>query len=63
MAHLLQGYERQVIDSLIKRSNKGDIALLLHDAIVCNGKASLSDLSAFVKRDTGFDLVFSEEPY
>ena len=22
----LQGYERQVIDSLIKRSNKGDIA-------------------------------------
>ncbi len=63
MAHLLQGYERQVIDSLIKRSNKGDIALLLHDAIVFNGKTSSSDLSAFVKRDTGFDLVFSEEPY
>jgi len=63
MAHLLQGHERQVIDSLIKRSNKGDIALLLHDAIVFNGKTSSSDLSAFVKRDTGFDLVFSEEAY
>jgi len=63
MAHLLQGYERQVIDSLINRSNKGDIALLLHDAIVFNGKTSSSDLSAFVKRDTGFDLRFSEETY
>jgi len=63
MAHLLQGYERQVIDSLIKRTNKGDIALLLHDAIVFNGKTSSSDLSAFVKRDTGFDLRFSEEAY
>jgi len=63
MAHLLQGHERQVIDSLIKRSKKGDIALLLHDAIVFNGKTSPTDLSAFVKRDTGFDLVFSEEAY
>ena len=63
MAHLLQGYERQVIDSLIKRTNKGDIALLLHDATVFNGKTSSSDLSAFVKRDTGFDLRFSEEVY
>ena len=44
MAHLLQGFERKVIDSLIKRTNKGDIALLLHDAIVFNSKTSSSDL-------------------
>jgi len=63
MAHLLQGYERLVIDSLIKRSEKGMVALLLHDAIVFYGKAETEQLEEFVRHDTGFNLRFSEEAY
>ena len=63
MAHLLQGYERLVIDSLIKRSEKGMVALLLHDAIVFYGKVEIKQLEEFVRHDTGFNLRFSEEAY
>ena len=63
LAHLLQGHERFVIDALIKRSEKGMVALLLHDAIVFYGKAETEQLEEFVKHDTGFNLRFSEEVY
>ena len=63
LAHLLQGHERFVIDALIKRSEKGMVALLLHDAIVFYGKAETEQLEEFVRHDTGFNLRFSEEAY
>jgi hypothetical protein len=63
LAHLLQGHERAIIDTLIKRAPDGIVALLLHDAIVLYGKADVKQLGEFVKQDTGFDIRFSEEAY
>jgi hypothetical protein len=34
MAHILQGCERQVLNSLIAHCNTKDIAILLHDCVV-----------------------------
>ena len=47
----------------IKRSEKGTVALLLHDAIVFYCKAETEQLEEFVRHDTGFNLKFSEEAY
>lgn len=63
LAHILQGYERQVLDAIIKHSNKEDIALLLHDCVVFYKQQDPSYLSDIVKTETGFSLEFSEEIY
>ena len=63
LAHLLQGYERVIIDTLIKRAPNGIVALLLHDAIVLYGKTETKQLQELVKQDAGFDIRFSEEAY
>jgi hypothetical protein len=61
MAHILQGYERQVIDAIIKHLDRSNIALLVHDCIVTYDKVDINWLSEIVKRETGLDLEFSED--
>ncbi len=63
MAHILQGYERQILDSLIAHCNTKDIAILLHDCVVFYNEQSLEKLSLIVREETGFNLKFSEEKY
>ena len=63
MAHILQGYERLILDSLIANCNRTDIALLLHDCVVFYSKQSVDKLSLIVREETGFSLIFSEEKY
>jgi len=63
MAHILQGYERLILDTLIEHSNRDEIALLLHDCVIFYNKQSCDKLSAIVKEKTGFNLEFSEEKY
>jgi hypothetical protein len=63
MAHILQGYERQILDSLIAHCNRKDMALLLHDCVVFYNKQSSEELSLIVREKTGFNLKFSEEKY
>ena len=63
MAHLLQGYERLVLDALIKHSKPTNVALLIHDCIVYYTPKNTSDLSRIVFEETGFNLSFSEELY
>jgi len=63
MAHVLQGFERQVIDAVIKHSNRNNIALLVHDCIVFYNKVGTGWLNEIVKQETGFDLEFSEDEY
>jgi len=63
LAHILQGYERSVIDAIIKHSNKDDIALLLHDCVVFYNQQDPKHLSDIVEKETGFSLQFSEELY
>ena len=63
MAHILQGYERLVLDVIIKHSNREDIALLVHDCVVFYNKQSTDRLSQIVEQETGLRLAFSEEEY
>jgi hypothetical protein len=63
MAHKLQGYERQVIDVIIRHWEFGSIALLLHDCVVFTGRVNPDDINQVVKDETGFDLSFEEEKY
>ncbi|MEO1944062.1 MAG: hypothetical protein ABGY11_07155, partial [Candidatus Thioglobus sp.] len=63
LAHILQGYERQVIDAIIKHSDRNNIALLVHDCIVTYNKVDTKWLNKVVKQDTRFDLEFSEDEY
>ena len=63
LAHLLQGYERQIMDVIIENSKQKDIALLLHDSIIFYNKQSIEKLSVIVKKEIGFDLTFSERKY
>ena len=63
MAHILQGYERQILDSLITHCNTKDIAILLHDCVVFYKEQSPEKLSLIVREETGFNLKFSEEKY
>jgi hypothetical protein len=63
MAHILQGLERKVLDSIIERSEFGDVKLLLHDCVVFNRKIDPEDISKVVREETGFDLLFDEEMY
>jgi hypothetical protein len=63
MAHILQGYERQVIDAIIKHLDRSNIALLVHDCIVTYDRISPKLLSDIVQQETGFNLEFSEEKY
>jgi hypothetical protein len=63
MAHILQGYERLILDVIIEHSNRKDIALLVHDCVVFYNKQSTEELSRIVKENTGFDLEFSEIQY
>jgi len=63
MAHILQGYERLILDTLISNSEPNDVALLVHDCIVYYTPKSPTDLSRIVKEKTGFDLEFSEKQY
>jgi len=63
MAHILQGYERQILDSLIANCNRKDVALLLHDCVVFYNKQSVDRLTLIVREETGFNLMFSEEKY
>ena len=63
MAHMLQGYERLVLDVLIEHSKPEDVALLVHDCIVYYTPKNTTDLSRIIYEETGFNLAFSEEPY
>ncbi len=63
MAHILQGCERQVLDAVIKHSNRDDIALLVHDCVVFYNRQSTEELSRVVLEETGFKLDFSEDKY
>jgi len=63
MAHILQGYERLILDVLITNSEPNDVALLVHDCIVYYTPKSTEELSRIVKENTGFDLEFSEKQY
>ena len=63
MAHILQGHERQILDSLIAHCDTKDIAILLHDCVVFYKEQSPEKLSQIVRAETGFNLVFSEEKY
>ena len=63
MAHILQGYERLILDALITNSDPNDVALLVHDCIVYYTRKSRTELSRIVKENTGFDLEFSEKQY
>lgn len=63
LAHILQGYERLVLDTIIKHSNREDIALLVHDCVVFYNKQSTEELSRIVESETGLCLGFSEEEY
>jgi|LWDU01.1.fsa_nt_gi hypothetical protein len=63
LAHILQGYERLILDVIIEHSNREDIALLLHDCVVFYNKQSKDELSRVVKEETGLELEFSEEEY
>ncbi len=63
LAHILQGYERLVLDVIIEHSNREDIALLIHDCVTFYNKQSKDELSRIVKIETGLELEFSEEEY
>jgi len=63
LAHILQGYERLVLDVIIEHSNREDIALLIHDCVVFYNKQSTTELSRVVKEEIGLELEFSEEEY
>ena len=63
MAHILQGYERQILDVLIANSEPNDVALLVHDCIVYYTPKSTTELTRIVKENTGFELEFSEKQY
>jgi hypothetical protein len=63
MAHILQGYERLILDVLINNSEPNDVALLIHDCIVYYTPKSTAELSRIVKESTGFDLEFSKKQY
>ena len=63
MAHILQGYERLILDTLISNSEPNDVALLVHDCIVYYTPKSKAELSRIVKENTGFELEFSENQY
>ena len=63
MAHILQGYERLILDVLITNSEPNDVALLVHDCIVYYTPKSPTELSRIVKENTGFDLEFSKKQY
>ena len=63
MAHILQGYERLILDVLITNSEPNDVAFLVHDCIVYYTPKSTAELSRIVKENTGFDLEFSEIQY
>ena len=63
MAHILQGYERLILDVLIANSEPNDVALLVHDCIVYYSRKSRTELTRIVKENTGFDLEFSKKQY
>ena len=63
LAHILQGYERLILDVIIEHSNREDIALLIHDCVVFYNKQSTTELSRVVKEEIGLELEFSEEEY
>jgi hypothetical protein len=63
MAHILQGYERLILDTLISNSEPNDVALLVHDCIVYYTPKSRDELTRIVKENTGFELEFSEKQY
>lgn len=63
LAHILQGCERQVLDAIVKHSNRDDIALLVHDCAVFYNRQSSEELSKIVLEETGFNLEFSEDKY
>ena len=63
MAHILQGYERLILDTLISNSEPNDVALLVHDCIIYYTPKSIDKLSRIVKEKTGFELEFSEDQY
>ena len=47
LAHILQGYERLILDVIIEHSNRKDIALLVHDCVVFYNKQSTEELVSF----------------
>jgi len=63
MAHILQGYERLILDVLITNSEPNDVALLVHDCIVYYTPKSPTELTRIVKKNTGFELEFSKKQY
>jgi len=63
MAHVLQGYERLILDAILKHSNRNDVALLIHDCVIFYKQQSTKKLSMIVEEETGFKLEFSEVEY
>jgi|LWDU01.1.fsa_nt_gi hypothetical protein len=63
MAHVLQGYEVEILDTLMNESEFGFIKLLLHDCVVFGDRVDPNQLSEAVKEKTGFSLSFKEEKY
>ena len=63
MAHILQGYERLILDVLIANSEPNDVALLVHDCIVYYTPKLRTELTRIVRENTGFELEFSEKQY
>ena len=51
MAHILQGYERLILDVLIANSEPNDVALLVHDCIVYYTPKSRTELTRIVKEN------------
>jgi len=63
MAHILQGYERLILDVLITNSKPNDVDLLVHDCIVYYTPKLTAELSKIIKENTGFNLEFSKKQY
>lgn len=63
VAHILQGYERKVLDTVIGNYDRSNIVLLLHDCVVFKGVVDSQEISRIVDKATGFNLSFEEVLY
>jgi len=63
VAHILQGYEREVLDTVIGNYDRNNIVLLLHDCVVFKGAVDSQEMSRITDKETGFDLSFEEGLY
>ena len=63
VAHVLQGYERMILDVILEQYNRDEIVLLLHDCAVFKNKINPVDITKVVNKETGFVLSFEEGCY